>query len=52
MQVFRLIFLGVPMAEYLSAGDQVETVKNIINGIDSKDNIWNVNTEKEYHESK
>ena len=29
-----------------------ETVKNIINGNPNKDNIWNVNTEKEYHESK
>ena len=29
-----------------------EAVKNIINGIKTKDNIWNVNTEKEYHESK
>ena len=29
-----------------------ETVKNIINGETSKDNIWNVNTEKEYHEEK
>ncbi len=29
-----------------------ETVKNIINGVKSKDNIWSVNTEKEYHESK
>ncbi|MDE5865379.1 MAG: hypothetical protein K2H31_02095, partial [Lachnospiraceae bacterium] len=27
-----------------------ETVKNIVNGISSKDNIWSVNTEKEYHE--
>ncbi len=27
-----------------------ETVKNIINGVSSKDNIWNVNTEKAYHE--
>ena len=27
-----------------------ETVKNIINGISSKDNIWNVNTDKSYHE--
>ncbi|MDE7283185.1 MAG: NAD(P)/FAD-dependent oxidoreductase [Lachnospiraceae bacterium] len=27
-----------------------ETVKNIVNGIKSKDNIWSVNTEKEYHE--
>ncbi len=30
----------------------METVKNIKNGIQSKDNIWNVNTEKSYHESK
>ena len=29
-----------------------ETVNNIINGIKTKDNIWNVNTEKEYHEEK
>ena len=29
-----------------------ETVHNIINNISSKENIWNVNTEKEYHESK
>lgn len=29
-----------------------ETVKNIINHIDNKDNIWNVNTEEEYHEEK
>lgn len=28
-----------------------EAVHNIVNGIQSKDNIWNVNTEKEYHES-
>lgn len=28
-----------------------EAVNNIVNGIASKDNIWNVNTEKEYHES-
>ena len=28
-----------------------ETVKNIVNGIENKDNIWSVNTEKEYHES-
>ncbi len=27
-----------------------ETVKNIVNGVSSKDNIWSVNTEKEYHE--
>ena len=29
-----------------------ETVKNIKNNIENKDNIWNVNTEKEYHETK
>lgn len=28
-----------------------ETVKNIVSGTKNKDNIWNVNTEKEYHES-
>lgn len=28
-----------------------EAVKNILNGVKNKDNIWNVNTEKEYHES-
>jgi len=27
-----------------------ETVKNILSGETAKDNIWNVNTEKEYHE--
>ncbi len=29
-----------------------ETVKNILSGVTTKDNIWNVNTEKEYHEAK
>ncbi len=29
-----------------------EAVKNIKEGITTKDNIWNVNTEKEYHETK
>ncbi len=29
-----------------------ESVKNIRNGVSTKDNIWNVNTEKEYHEEK
>jgi len=28
-----------------------EAVKNILSGETSKDNVWNVNTEKEYHES-
>lgn len=30
----------------------METVGNIVNGIDSKENIWKVNTEGNYHESK
>ena len=29
-----------------------EAVKNIKNGAKDKSNIWNVNTEKEYHEEK
>ena len=29
-----------------------ETVNNIITGKKDKNNIWNVNTEKEYHEEK
>lgn len=29
-----------------------ETVRNILSGETKKDNIWNVNTEKEYHEEK
>ena len=29
-----------------------ETVHNIVNGIRDRSNIWNVNTEKEYHETK
>lgn len=29
-----------------------ETVKNIINQVTDKSNIWNVNTEEEYHEEK
>ncbi len=29
-----------------------ETVKNILSGDTTKDNIWNVNTEMEYHEEK
>ena len=30
----------------------IEAVKNIKTGEKSKDNVWNVNTEKEYHETK
>ena len=30
----------------------IETAKNIRKGIRTRDNIWNVNTEKEYHEEK
>ncbi len=29
-----------------------ETVHNILNGVRDRENIWSVNTEKEYHESK
>jgi protoporphyrinogen oxidase len=29
-----------------------EAVKNIVTGSTDKDNVWNVNTEKEYHEEK
>lgn len=29
-----------------------ETVNNILSGKESKENVWNVNTEKEYHEEK
>jgi protoporphyrinogen oxidase len=29
-----------------------ETVKNILSGSKDKSNIWNVNTEQEYHEEK
>ena len=29
-----------------------ETVNNILNNVKDKSNIWNVNTEKEYHEEK
>ena len=30
----------------------IEAVNNINNRIENKDNIWNVNTEKTYHEEK
>lgn len=30
----------------------MEAVKNIASGVSDKENIWNVNTEKEYHEAK
>jgi protoporphyrinogen oxidase len=35
-----------------SMATSFETVNNIINGVKSKDNIWSVNTDKEYHETK
>jgi protoporphyrinogen oxidase len=35
-----------------SMATSMEAVKNILGGVKSKDNIWNVNTEKEYHEEK
>jgi len=30
----------------------ITAVNNIINGVKSKENIWNINTEEDYHESK
>ena len=30
----------------------IEAVKNIAKGRKDKDNVWNVNVEKEYHEKK
>lgn len=30
----------------------MEAIKNITNGVTTKDNIWNVNAEQEYHEEK
>ena len=30
----------------------MEAVGNIVSGTDSKENIWKVNTEDNYHESK
>lgn len=35
-----------------SMATSFEAVKNIKEGIKSKENIWNVNTDKEYHETK
>ncbi len=35
-----------------SMATSFETVKNIMSGTTDKSNIWNVNTEKEYHEHK
>lgn len=29
-----------------------EAVDNILSGKKTKENVWNVNTEKEYHEAK
>ena len=29
-----------------------EAVSNIVNGVKDKTNVWNVNTEQEYHEEK
>ena len=35
-----------------SMATAIESVKNIKSGKETKENIWNVNTEKEYHETK
>ena len=34
-----------------SMATSFEAVKNILSGVSDKTNIWNVNTEKEYHET-
>lgn len=35
-----------------SMATSFEAVENIVNGVKTKDNIWSVNTEKEYHEER
>ena len=35
-----------------SMATSFEAVDNIANGVSDKTNIWNVNTEKEYHEKR
>lgn len=35
-----------------SMATALEAVRNIINGVSDKRNVWNVNTEQEYHEEK
>lgn len=35
-----------------SMATSFEAVRNIVNGISDKKNVWNVNTEQEYHEEK
>lgn len=35
-----------------SMATSFETVRNIVNGVSDKKNVWNVNTEQEYHEEK
>ena len=54
-QIENLFLIGRNgMHKYNNADHSMLTamvaVKNIINGIKSKDNIWRVNTEEEYHE--
>ena len=45
-------FADHTLSQILEQGADIEfeTVKNILSGETNKDNIWNVNTEKEYHE--
>ena len=57
MAIARLLLedLHVDRIEIASAtvsDGEFETVRNILDGVTTKDNIWNVNTEKEYHEEK
>ena len=35
-----------------SMATSFEAVDNLVSGVKTKDNIWNVNTEQEYHEEK
>ena len=30
----------------------ITCIDNILNNVESKDNIWNINTEEQYHEEK
>ena len=44
-------WIGFEAYAMMKAGGKVqETVKNILSGEKNKDNVWSVNTEKEYHE--
>lgn len=42
--------VGSPFEESASVLPLMVAVDNILQGVESKDNIWSVNTEGEYHE--